>query len=94
MKKLLAALLAMMMLFSCVAAMADAGSEPDWTEYNTLIAEVKAETDFAAREAKMHQAEDVLMATGAILPIYYYNDLYMQKPGVEGIYSNLFGFKF
>ena len=32
MKKLLAALLAMMMLFSCVAAMADAGSEPDWTE--------------------------------------------------------------
>ncbi|MBQ6120781.1 MAG: peptide ABC transporter substrate-binding protein, partial [Clostridia bacterium] len=94
MKKLLAALLAMMMLFSCIAAMADAGSEPDWTEYNTLIAEVKAETDFAAREAKMHQAEDVLMATGAILPIYYYNDLYMQKPGVDGIYSNLFGFKF
>ena len=94
MKKLLAALLAMMMLFSCVAAMADAGSEPDWTEYNTLIAEVKAETDFTEREAKMHQAEDILMATGAILPIYYYNDLYMQKPGVSGIYSNLFGFKY
>ena len=95
MKKLLAILLAAMMLLACaMPAMADEGSEPDWTEYNTLIAEVKAETDFAAREAKMHQAEDVLMATGAILPIYYYNDLYMQKPGVDGIYSNLFGFKF
>ena len=95
MKKLLAALLAMMMLISCVAiAMADEGSEPDWTAYNELIAEVKSETDFAAREAKMHEAEDILMSTGAILPIYYYNDLYMQKPTVDGIYANLFGFKF
>ncbi len=95
MKKLLAALLAMMMLLACVAtAMADEGSEPDWTGYDALIAEVKAETDFAAREAKMHEAEDMLMATGAIVPIYYYNDLYMQKPTVDGIYANLFGFKF
>ena len=95
MKKLLAALLAMMMLLACVAtAMADEGSEPDWTAYDALIAEVKAETDFAAREAKMHEAEDILMSTGAILPIYYYNDLYMQKPDVDGIYANLFGFKF
>ena len=86
MKKLLAILLAAMMLLACtVSAMADEGSEPDWSEYNALIAEVKSETDFAAREAKMHQAEDILMATGAILPIYYYNDLYMQKPGVDGI---------
>jgi peptide/nickel transport system substrate-binding protein/oligopeptide transport system substrate-binding protein len=82
------------MLFSCIAAMADQGSEPDWSEYDRLIAEVKAETDFAAREAKMHQAEDILMDTGCIVPIYYYNDLYMQKPGVEGIYANLFGFKY
>ena len=34
------------------------------------------------------------MATGAVIPIYYYNDLYLQKTDVEGIYSNLFGFKF
>ena len=95
MKKLLAALLAMMMLLACVAtAMADEGSEPDWSAYNALIAEVKSETDFAAREAKMHEAEDILMATGAIVPIYYYNDLYMQKETVDGIYANLFGFKF
>ena len=67
---------------------------PDWTEYNNLIAEIKSETDTEVRLAKMHQAEDLLMATGAVIPIYYYNDLYLQKTDVEGIYSNLFGFKY
>ena len=94
MKKLLAALLAMMMLVSCIAAMADEGSEPDWTEYNALIADIKSETDFVAREAKMHKAEDILMSTYAVIPIYYYNDDYMQRSTVDGIYSNLFGFKY
>ena len=36
----------------------------------------------------------MLMETGAILPIYYYNDLYMQDSAVTNIYSNLFGYKF
>ncbi|MBQ8973746.1 MAG: peptide ABC transporter substrate-binding protein, partial [Clostridia bacterium] len=95
MKKLLAALLAMMMILACAfSAMADEGSEPDWTEYDALIAEIKSSTDFEAREALMHEAEDILMDTGAIVPIYYYNDLYMQKPEVEGIYSNLYATKF
>ena len=50
MKKLLAILLAAMMLLSCaVTAMADEGSEPSWTEYDALIADIKSETDFAAR---------------------------------------------
>ena len=95
MKKLLAILLAAMMLLSCaVTAMADEGSEPSWTEYDALIADIKSETDFAAREAKMHQAEDMLMQTYAVIPIYHYNDLYMQRSTVHGIYANLFGFKY
>ena len=95
MKKLLAILLAAMMLLACaVPAMADEGSEPDWTEYDALIADIKSETDFEAREAKMHQAEDMLMATYAVIPIYHYNDLYMQRSTVSGVYSNLFGFKY
>ena len=48
----------------------------------------------ANRVALMHKAEDILMGTAAVIPIYYYNDLYLQKTDVEGIYSNLFGFKF
>ncbi|MBQ3574510.1 MAG: peptide ABC transporter substrate-binding protein [Clostridia bacterium] len=95
MKKLLAALLAMMMIIACaIPAMADEGSEPDWTAYDALIKEIKTTTDFVNREALMHEAEDILMETGAIVPIYYYNDIYMQKSDVEGIYSNLFGNKF
>jgi hypothetical protein len=66
MKKLLALLLAAMMMLGCVSALADAGSEPDWTEYNKLIADIKATTDFAKRAEMMHQAEDILMDTGAI----------------------------
>ncbi|MCR5102705.1 MAG: peptide ABC transporter substrate-binding protein, partial [Butyrivibrio sp.] len=42
----------------------------------------------------MHQAEDMLMSTGAVIPLYYYNDVYMQRSNLDGIYSNAFGFKF
>ena len=66
----------------------------DWAAYDALIAEVKSTTDYAEREAKMHEAEDILMETGAICPIYYYNDIYMQKSSVTNIYSNLYGFKY
>ena len=78
------------------AAPAGKSSEaaPDWAEYDALIADIKTETDFAAREAKMHQAEDKLMETYAVIPLYHYNDLYMQRESVQGIYANLFGFKY
>ena len=94
MKKLLALLLAAMMVLGCVSALADAGSEPDWTEYNKLIADIKATTDFAKRAEMMHQAEDILMDTGAIVPIYYYNDQYMAREGLTGYYSNAYATKF
>ena len=43
MKKLLSALLVMMMLVACMApALADEGSEPDWTHYDELIAQIKS----------------------------------------------------
>ena len=66
---------------------------PDWKEYDSLIEKIQTTTDMTERIAKMHKAEDILMGTGAIIPIYYYNDLYMQKSDVTGIYANLFGFK-
>ena len=67
---------------------------PDWTEYDSLIAEIKSNIPADERVAKMHQAEDILMETGAVIPIYYYNDLYLQKEDVDNVYSNLFGFKY
>ena len=75
-------------------AIAEGKSAPDWSEYEALITEIKTTTDMENRVALMHKAEDILMGTAAVIPIYYYNDLYLQKEDVEGIYSNLFGFKY
>lgn len=66
----------------------------NWDTYNDLIASIKAETDLTARVALMHQAEDMLMETWAVVPLYYYNDPYMQKSNVEGVYTNSFGYKY
>jgi peptide/nickel transport system substrate-binding protein/oligopeptide transport system substrate-binding protein len=65
-----------------------------WSEYDALIAQIKAETDFAKRTELMHKAEDILMATNCVIPIYYYNDIYLQKDYVSGIYSNPYATKF
>jgi peptide/nickel transport system substrate-binding protein/oligopeptide transport system substrate-binding protein len=76
------------------AAIKAAGAAPAWGPYDELIAQIKSTTDFVGREALMHQAEDILMGTGALVPIYYYNDIFMVKPAVEGLYYNAFGTKF
>ena len=36
----------------------------------------------------------MLMETWAVVPLYYYNDPYMQKSNVEGVYTNAFGYKY
>ena len=61
------------------AAQADDASVVDahnWAEYDAMIDEIRTTTDYANREALMHKAEDMLMQTGALVPIYYYNDIY------------------
>ena len=65
-----------------------------WAKYDALIASIKAETDTAKRTQMMHEAEDILMSNWCVIPIYYYNDLYMQKSYVSGVYSNPFATKF
>ena len=65
-----------------------------WDAYDDLIARIKTETNTAKRTDLMHQAEDMLMANGCVIPLYYYNDVYMAKDYVSGIYSNRFGYKF
>ena len=67
---------------------------PAWEDYDARIAEIKTTTDLAAREALMHEAEDELMSTWAIMPLYYYNDVYMQSEDVDNIYANLYGYKY
>ena len=67
---------------------------PDWTEYNQLIFNIKNTTDYNERETMMHRAEDILMSTGAIVPLYYYNDPYLMKSSIDGIYASIFGTKY
>ncbi len=66
-----------------------------WAEtYDVLIQRIKACTDSEARYAMMHLAEDMLMETGCIVPLYYYTDLYMIDESVNGFYSNPLGYKY
>ncbi len=105
-KSLLSVLLAGAMVLSSfgMCAMADetegekAGKSseaaPDWEDYDEKINEIYQETDLAKREALMHEAEDELMDTWAVIPIYFYNDIYMLNTDCTGLYYNLFGFKY
>lgn len=42
----------------------------------------------------MHEAETLLMDTGAISPVFYYTDLFMVSPKLEGFFSSPLGYKF
>ena len=66
-----------------------------WAEtYDKLITEIKACTDNDKRYKMMHKAEDLLMSTGCITPIYYYTDQYMLSKSVKGFFSNPLGYKY
>ncbi len=72
----------------------DSAAAPDWDEYDALIDEIRTTTDFSARVDLMHEAEDMLMETWSVIPIYYYNDVYMMKPNVDGMYCTVTGMKY
>jgi len=66
-----------------------------WAEtYDVLIDDIKSCTDNDTRYKLMHRAEDMLMATGCITPIYYYTDQYMLSSKVKGFFSNPLGYKY
>ena len=66
-----------------------------WAEtYDVVISDVKSCTDPVVRYALMHKAEDLLMSTGCICPLYYYTDLYMQDPELQGYFSSPLGYKY
>lgn len=66
-----------------------------WAQtYDELISQIKSCTDSDKRYKMMHMAEDMLMQTGCITPLYYYTDLYMLDSSVKGFYSNPLGYKY
>ncbi len=66
-----------------------------WAQtYDVLISSIKSCADSANRYAMMHIAEDMLMQTGCIVPLYFYTDIYMLDSNVHGFYSNPLGYKY
>ena len=66
-----------------------------WAEtYDVLISTIKKEKNNVKRYEMMHLAEDMLMDTGCIIPLYFYTDIYMLDDSVKGFYSNPLGYKY
>ena len=66
-----------------------------WAEtYDVIINLIKTCTDTETRYELMHRAEDLLMSTGCIVPLYFYTDIYMIDDSVQGFFSNPLGYKY
>ena len=66
-----------------------------WAQtFDVLIAAIKSCTDNEKRYEMMHMAEDMLMETGCIVPLYFYTDIYMLNSSVDGFFSNPLGYKY
>jgi len=109
-RRIFAMFIAVILFVSSFSACAKSGTKPtttaettaspvsidtnNWPKYDALIAQIRTSADFSAREALMHHAEDILMNTGAVCPIYYCNDIYMMKSSISGFYETITGYKF
>ena len=89
MKHLFVWLFVLSLLLTLPSSAQDVSALPEWNGYDMLIREIKTETDFAKRTKLMHEAEDILMETYAVIPIFYYNDAYLQSSKVSGIYTSI-----
>ena len=66
----------------------------DWgNQFDPLIDQIRTETDLDKREALMHEAEDLLMGTWCLMPLYFYTNVYLQKEYITDVYNNVFGMK-
>ena len=95
--RLTAAALAAAMSASLIAApvMADKlPYTPEWEEYDSLIEQARLETDPEARELLLHQAEDILMDSGAAIPVYYYNDVMMVSSALDNYWVDSMNVKY
>jgi oligopeptide transport system substrate-binding protein len=57
--------------------------------YDALLARAAAETDTGKRRAALEEAERVMLADHALLPLYFYVNKHLVKPQVLGWYDNV-----
>ena len=64
-----------------------------WAEtFDVLIDTINKCSDQPKRFEMMHLAEDILMSTGCLCPLYYYTNPYLLNKDVEGFYVTPLGF--
>lgn len=61
---------------------------------NLNIDENEPKRTSLARYEILHEAEELAMSTGSILPLYNYGDPYIVKPNINGVYTLNLGYKF
>ena len=71
-----------------------AAAPQNWADYDKLLADARTETDNAKRSELLVKGEKMLMDTYAAIPIYFYNDVYMMKSNVTGVYATTNGNKY
>jgi len=71
-------------------------NDAQWSnsKYDSLISKAKSTSNQAERFRYLHQAEDILFDEWVLAPIYYYVDLYMLDPSVNGFYASPLGYKY
>ncbi|MDO5018126.1 MAG: peptide ABC transporter substrate-binding protein [Lagierella massiliensis] len=64
-------------------------------KFDQLVKEAKATSDQAVRMENMHKAEDILIGDDSVVaPLYFYNNSYMMKPNIDGLYYTPLGYFF
>ena len=71
-------------------------NDAQWSnaQYDQYIEDARMESDRVKKYEDYHAAEDILMAEMPVSPIYYYVDLYLKSPDLEGFYSSPLGYKY
>lgn len=62
--------------------------------FDAAIEKARVSTDPAERSAALHDAENIMMADYACMPLAYYNDFWLQSPKITGAWHSAYGYWF
>ena len=60
-------------------------------EFDAAV-EASKVADKSVHFQKLHEAEDILMADAACIPVAYYNDFWLQSPSLKGTWHSPYGY--
>lgn len=61
-------------------------------EYDAAIEAARLTTDVTKRSEALHKAEDILMNEAACIPVAYFNDFWLQRDNVKGVWHSACGY--